>query len=139
MKNKKQKTVSWILRLAAAAVLFQTLFFKFAGAEESIYIFTTLGMEPWGRIGSGIVELIAVVLLLVPGTVSVGALLASGVMVGAIGSHLTRLGIVVADDGGTLFALALVVFSSSLGLLWLHRGELPLVGSTLGSDDRGFS
>ncbi len=101
--------VSWIVRLVAAAILLQTLFFKFTGAEESKFIFTQLGVEPWGRIGSGIVELIAAVLLLIPRTAKYGALLGLGVMAGAIGSHLTVLGIVVKDDGGTLFVLALVV------------------------------
>ncbi len=101
--------ISWIVRLIAAAILLQTLFFKFTGAEESKFIFTQLGAEPWGRFGSGIVELIAAVLLLIPRTAKYGALLGLGVMAGAIGSHLTVLGIVVKDDGGTLFILALVV------------------------------
>ncbi|RJP35936.1 MAG: DoxX family protein [Phycisphaerales bacterium] len=119
--------VSWVLQIVAAVILFQTLFFKFTGAEESVYIFTTLGMEPWGRIGSGVVELVAVVLLLVPRTVVVGALLALGVITGAIASHLTKLGIVVRDDGGLLFGLALVVFVSSLGILLIRRRRLAVL------------
>src|ERR1051326_1027799 len=114
MSACKTKTlVSWTFQLIAAAILFQTLFFKFTAAEESVYIFTTLGIEPWGRIGSGLAELLAVVLLLVPRTVTLGALLALGVISGAIVSHLTRLGIVVKNDGGLLFALALIVFACS--------------------------
>ena len=118
---------SWALRLILAVILLQTLFFKFSGAKESVYIFSTLGMEPWGRIGSGIVELIASILLLIPGTVTRGALLSLGVISGAILSHLTRLGIALpaVDDHGELFALAVVVFAGSLGLLLLHRRELP--------------
>ena len=88
--SKSQSVVSWVLQLVAAAILFQTLFFKFTGAPESIYIFTTLGLEPWGRIGSGVVELIACVLLLVPRTVPLGAILALCVISGAIVSHLTK-------------------------------------------------
>src|SRR5687768_12616345 len=91
---------SWIARLIAAAILLQTLFFKFTGASESVYIFTKVGQEPWGRYGSGVVELIASVLLFVPGLTAVGALLALGVMAGAIFFHLTTLGLVVQDDGG---------------------------------------
>jgi hypothetical protein len=124
-----RSAIDWTLRLVVALILFQTLFFKFTGAEESVYIFTKLGMEPWGRIGSGVGELIAVVLLLVPRTVVYGAGLALAVIVGAIVSHLTRLGIVVQDDGGLLFGLALVVFSASLGLLWTRRRELPWIGA----------
>lgn len=115
---------SWILRLVVAGILLQTLWFKFTGAEESVYIFSTLGIEPWGRIGSGIAELVAAVLLLIPGTVHYGALLALGVISGAIISHLTKLGIVVQNDGGLLFGLAVFVFAGSLALLTLHAQPL---------------
>jgi hypothetical protein len=120
--------VSWALQLAAAGILFQTLFFKFTAAPESVYIFSTLGMEPAGRIGSGIAELMASILLLAPSTIPLGALLAMGVMSGAIISHVTVLGIVVQNDGGLLFALAVTVFVCSAVILILRRAELPFVG-----------
>jgi len=121
---------SWILRGIAAVILLQTLFFKFTGAKESVYIFTTLGMEPWGRIGSGVAELIASILLLLPQTVVFGAIMSLGVISGAIFFHLTKLGIALplVDDHGELFALAVVVFVCSLAILIMHRQELPLVG-----------
>jgi len=121
---------SWFLRGVAAVILLQTLFFKFTGAAESVYIFTTLGMEPWGRIGSGIAELIAAVLLLLPQTVVFGAIMSLSVISGAIFFHLTKLGIALplVDDHGELFALAVVVFVCSLAVLIMHRQELPLVG-----------
>ena len=129
MKPCKAKTItSWILQLIAAVILFQTLFFKFTGAEESKYIFQTLGMEPWGRIGSGFAELIAAVLLLVPRTVTLGALLSLGVISGAIVSHLTKLGIVAKNDGGLLFGLAITVFLCSALILVIRRRQIPLVG-----------
>jgi len=114
----------WILRLLAAIILLQTLYFKFSAAPESIYIFSRLGMEPWGRIGTGILELIAGVLLLVPATTAFGAALSSLLMAGAIFFHVTKLGIVVQDDGGQLFIYALIVFVSSLVLVILHRNDL---------------
>jgi len=119
--------VSWTLRGVAAVLLLQTLFFKFTGAKESVYIFSTLGMEPWGRIGSGVVELIAAILLLAPRTVVYGAAISVGVISGAIFFHLTKLGIKLpaVDDNGELFALALVVFFCSAGVLILHRHDLP--------------
>src|SRR6266481_6410577 len=118
---------SWVLRGIAAVILLQTLFFKFTGAKESVYIFSTLGLEPWGRIGSGVVELIASILLLTPRTVVFGAALSLGVIGGAIMSHLTRLGIALpaVGDNGELFALALVVFVASAIVLLMHRSELP--------------
>lgn len=110
MKGK----ILFILRLAVAAILLQTLYFKFTGAPESKFIFSTLGVEPWGRFFSGAVELIASILLLMPGTQIFGAVIGLGVMVGAILSHIFMLGLVVQDDGGLLFALACTVFVSCL-------------------------
>ena len=126
--SKSQTVLSWILQLTVAGILLQTLFFKFTAADESVYIFSTLGAEPWGRIASGIVELIASVLLLVPATAPIGALLTMGVMVGAIASHLLVLGIEVKGDGGLLFGLALTAFAASALVLALRRTALPLVG-----------
>jgi len=126
--SRGQQVFSWILQVLAAAILLQTLFFKFTGAEESVYIFSTLGVEPVGRISSGVVELIAAVLLLVPSTVAAGALLALGVMAGAIMSHLTLLGVEVKDDGGLLFGLAVAVFVSAAMVLFLRRAEIPVLG-----------
>jgi len=127
--NRAFVFTSWALRLIVAVILLQTLFFKFSAAKESVYIFSTLGMEPWGRIGSGIVELIAAILLLIPGTVTVGALLSLGVISGAILSHLTRLGIALpaVGDHSELFALAVVFFVCSFAVLLLHREELPWI------------
>jgi uncharacterized membrane protein YphA (DoxX/SURF4 family) len=114
----------WILRLLAAVILLQTLYFKFSAAPESIYIFSKLGMEPWGRIGTGILELIAGILLLIPATTVFGALLAIGLMAGAIFFHITKLGIIVQDDGGQLFIYALLVFASSIALVIIYRNDL---------------
>jgi hypothetical protein len=122
---KLHHALSWAGQLVAAAILAQTLFFKFTAAPESVFIFTRLGVEPWGRLASGVVELGAVVLLLVPRTAALGALLALGVMSGAILAHLTRLGIAVQGDGGLLFALALVTWACAAGVLWLRRAQLP--------------
>jgi putative oxidoreductase len=131
MKGAIMQVLAWILQLAVAAILLQTLFFKFTGAAESVYIFSTLGMEPWGRYASGVAELIASVLLLIPGCAAFGALLAIGVISGAIVSHLTVLGIEVQGDGGLLFALAVIVFICSLAILALRWRELPILGAML--------
>jgi hypothetical protein len=130
MLTRNQTVLSWALQLLVAGILFQTLFFKFTGAAESVYIFTTLGVEPWGRIASGLAELAAVVLLLYPPTVIYGAVLAVGVITGALLSH-TKLGLVVQDDGGLLFGLAVTVFVAGLAIIYLRRGELPIVGDRL--------
>jgi hypothetical protein len=120
--------LSWACQIIAAVILGQTLFFKFTGAPEPIFIFTTLGAEPWGRIGSGIMELAAVVLLLMPRTAAAGAGLAIGLMGGAIGAHLTKLGIEVQGDGGTLFGLAITTLACAVVVLLIRRRELPVVG-----------
>jgi hypothetical protein len=131
--SKGLSITSWILQLVAAVILFQTLFFKFTGAKESIYIFSTVGMEPWGRIGSGVVELIASIMLMIPATVTVGAIIALVTISGAIFFHLTKLGIALpaVNDRGELFALAVVVFVVSLAILFIRRTEIPLVGNRL--------
>lgn len=131
--TRLQSILSWTLQIAVAVILLQTLFFKFTGAAESVYIFSALGAEPWGRIASGVVELIAAGLILYPRTAALGAALSLGVISGAIVSHVTRLGIAIPEvgDRGELFALAVVVFVASASVLVLHRRELPLVGAYL--------
>ncbi|MBL0744951.1 DoxX family protein [Chryseolinea lacunae] len=99
----------WGARVVAALIMLQTLFFKFSASAESVYIFTTVGMEPWGRIAVGVFELIAAVLLLVPATAWLGAGLGLGLMIGALGMHFTLLGIEVQGDHGYLFTLSLIV------------------------------
>ena len=132
------KAVLWLLRLVVAGILLQTLFFKFTGAAESVYIFETLGAEPYGRLGSGVAELVASVLILVPSTVAVGALLSLGVMSGAILSHLTVLGIEIMGDGGLLFALAIIVFACSAAVLLAFIDQLPVLGPMLRARIRGM-
>jgi len=127
--TNRTKTISWIGQIVAAVILGQSLFFKFTGAPEAVHIFTALGVEPWGRSALGLVELGTVILLLVPGTAALGAVLAMGLMVGAIGSHLTVLGVSVRGDGGTLFVMAWVVLVASAVVAWVRRRELPVVGA----------
>lgn len=113
----------WVLRIIAALIMLQTLYFKFSGAEESVYIFSQLGMEPWGRIGTGALELIASMLILYPRTTFFGSVLAAGLMVGAVVAHIIKLGIVVKDDGGQLFIYALLVLISSIILAIIYRQD----------------
>ena len=133
MTLKTGALASWALQVTVAVILLQTLFFKFTGAKESVYIFTTVGAEPWGRIGSGILELVAAVMLLTPALVTYGAILTVGVMSGAILSHLTILGIEVKGDGGLLFGLALTCCVGSLVILAIRRTAIPVVGRYLGA------
>lgn len=113
----------WVLRIIAALIMLQTLYFKFTGAEESVYIFSQLGMEPWGRIGTGILELIASILILYPKTTFFGSVLAIVLMTGAIVAHLTKLGVEVKNDGGQLFIYALIVLMSSIILVVIYRND----------------
>jgi putative oxidoreductase len=115
--------ISWILRIAAAAILIQTLFFKFTGHPESVELFTKLGVEPWGRIGTGIIELITGILLLLPPTVFVGAFMGIGLMAGAILSHLTVLGIESKGDGGQLFTLAIIELVLCIVIALLYKQQ----------------
>ncbi len=118
-----QNILSWLLRVAAAAILLQTLYFKFTAHPQSVALFSLLGVEPWGRIGTGIIELITGILLLIPATAFVGAFLGIGLMSGAILSHLAVIGIESHGDGGLLFGLAIAVFVMCAAIMWLHRGQ----------------
>ncbi len=124
MKNF-QSLLFWAARIIAAVIMAQTLYYKFSASEESVYIFTTVGMEPWGRIGIGVFELIASVLILIPSTVWIGSLLAVGLMAGALGMHLTMLGIEVKGDGGQLFVYALLVMVCGAYAFWQSRKDIP--------------
>lgn len=110
--------------MVAAVIMLQTLYFKFTAQPESVYIFTQVGIEPWGRIATGVAELIASALLLVPATIALGALMSVGIMAGAIATHLFILGITVQGDGGQLFAYAMIVMISSVILLWMHQDQV---------------
>jgi uncharacterized membrane protein YphA (DoxX/SURF4 family) len=127
----KLSVLSWILRIVAAVILLQTLFFKFTAAPESVYIFTKVNAEPWGRIGSGVIELIAAILLLWPRFTWLGSVLTLATASGAILSHLTLLGIEVQGDKGLLFGLAITIFVASAVNLILHRAEIPVIGGKL--------
>lgn len=120
---KLQLIISWILRIVAAGIMLQTLYFKFTGHEQSVRLFTELGMEPWGRIGTGVFELIASILILYPRTTGWGAALGLGLMAGAIFFHITRLGIKFDGDYG-LFTLAVIAFVTCLILLAINREQL---------------
>ena len=117
--------LSWVCRLIAASIMLETLYFKFTGHPESVWIFSKMHMEPWGRYGQGIWELMASILLFVPSTAWLGAILALGAMGSAIMSHLGVLGIVVQNDHGLLFGMACVTFASSLEVLWIHQRSVP--------------
>lgn len=124
MSNQPKKFLFWVLRIVPAVILLQTLFFKFTAAEESVYIFSKLGIEPWGRIGSGIAELVAAILILIPFTTGIGAIIALGVISGALISHLTILGIEVQGDHGQLFIYALIVLVCCILLLVFEKNRL---------------
>ena len=131
LPSRAERIVDWICRLVAAVILAQTLWFKFTGADESLYIFTKLGLEPWGRYGAGVAELMAAILLLTPRFAWAGALLALGVITGALAGHFAVLGVVVRNDGGLLFGLAVTVFATSSLTAFLHRRQIPVVSQIL--------
>ncbi|MEO5675514.1 MAG: DoxX family protein [Chitinophagales bacterium] len=125
--TKKTRIFIWLIKIIAAFIMLQSLYFKFSAHPEAVYIFTTLGMEPWGRIGLGVLELIASILILIPRTSWIGAVLALGLMSGAVFFHLTILGFVVYNDGGKLFIMAIIVILCSAIILWANRRRVPVL------------
>lgn len=124
--------ISWIFQFIAAIIMLQTLFFKFSGAEESIYIFSAIGMEPWGRYLTATMELIAGLLLLTIKWNYIGAIMGVGLMAGAIFFHLTTLGIEVQNDGGYLFVLSLAVLISSIIVTLLNFDKVKTLLKSFG-------
>lgn len=121
------KTASLLLRIVIALILVQTLRYKFTAHPDSVYIFTKIGLEPFGRIGIGVLELIAAILIIIPKTIWAGALLSTGLMAGAVFSHLTDLGIEVNNDHGKLFYIAVGLFLLSSIILINQRKNIPVV------------
>lgn len=122
--TKGAKLLSWVTAILSAIIMLQTLYFKFTAAPESVYIFTQLGLEPFGRIGVGVAELIASILLIIPKGRFSGALMGISLMMGAVIGHLTKLGIDIMNDGGYLLALCLIVLVNCLICLYLERKQL---------------
>ena len=129
--SRSATITAWIAALIAAALLGQTLLFKFTGAPEAVHIFSTLGVEPWGRYAAGVAELVTVILMLIPATAAVGALLGLGTMAGALAAHFGPLGFLDTDGTPTLFVLAIVVTLACATVLWLRRGQLPVIGARI--------
>ena len=127
MSNK----IFLVLRILVAVILIQTLRYKFTAHPDSVYIFSKIGLEPVGRIGIGIIELIAALFLLINRTVWLGAIIALGVISGALFMHLTDLGLEINNDGGTLFFMALGIFILSLTILFKERKKIPFIGKSL--------
>jgi len=126
-----KKYLPLVIRIIIAVLLIQTLFYKFTAHEDSVYIFEKAGLGDTGRIGSGIAELIAAILILIPRTIWIGATLTLGIIAGAILTHLTKIGIEVNGDGGTLFFMAIFIFILSSITLFLHRKNIPFIGSKI--------
>ena len=126
-----KKTIDLGLRILIAVILLQTLRYKFTAHPDSVYIFTQVGLEPYGRISIGILELISAILILIPKTIWLGAGLTLGIITGAIVMHITKIGIEVNDDGGTLFYMALLIFILALFVLWKIRKNIPIIGKSL--------
>ena len=123
------KSLLLVLRIVVAIILIQTLGFKFTAHPDSVYIFTKVGLEPFGRIGIGVLELIEAILILIHKKIWTGALLTAGLLSGAVMMHLTQLGIEINNDGGTLFYMALGVLLLSLIILWNERKKIPILGN----------
>lgn len=119
-----------ILKIIAAIIMLQTLFFKFSGAQQSIDLFTKLAgeNEAFLRVGTGILELIASILLFIPKKTWLGAVLVLGLMGGAVMAHLTKLGINHNNDNGVLFFAAVFVLITSVLVLWNERKNIPIIG-----------
>ena len=125
--SRRQRIISWTCALVAASIMIETLFFKFTGSKESVYIFQKMGTEPWMRWIQGIWELLASLCLLTPPLRWMGGILTTGAMSAAILSHMTWLGYSILGDHGLLFCMAITTFTCGFTVLILHRHQIPFV------------
>jgi putative oxidoreductase len=114
--------LSWLAQLVAAAILGMAGLSKLSSAPDSVALFTRLGVEPWGRYLLGAVELLTALLLLWPKSAVVGGVLGMVLMLGAIATHLFRIGITYGGDP-SLFLMATVVLLASAATITLRRGH----------------
>jgi uncharacterized membrane protein YphA (DoxX/SURF4 family) len=124
MKKQPSAIIQWILRIIASLIMLQTLYYKFSGSAESVYIFSQMNMEPWGRYATGMAELVASLLILYKPTTAIGSFFAVAIMSGALLSHAFVLGVEVMEDHGLLFLYALIVWVAAILLLWIEREKL---------------
>lgn len=122
-----KKIFSWLLRIIIAILFLQTLSFKFTAHPDSVYIFSKLGVEPYGRVALGIIELITSLLILIPRTKLVGILFSFFIILGAIASHFFVIGIEIKGDGGGLLLYAFIIFIACVLLFILYRKEFQKV------------
>lgn len=126
--KKSLVIVLWGCRILVSLILLQTLYFKFTAHPESVLLFTKLGVEPWGRIALGCIELLVGIGLLIPRLSLLASFGAVGILSGAILTHLAIIGIESNGDGGQLFLMAIIGFAAaSVAFLvqWNHRKTLP--------------
>jgi len=128
---KTKIIISRILRITIAGILLQTLYFKFTAHPDSVYIFSQLGVEPYGRIGLGIAEVISSILILLSRTKLLGTVLAFFIICGALMAHFLVIGIEIKGDGGGLLTLAFIVLVACIGLFFLHKNEFQKAISKL--------
>lgn len=127
------KKIIFVLKIIAAIIMMQTLFYKFSGAQESVDLFTKLAgeNEAYMRVGTGVLELIASVLLFIPKSIWFGAFMTIGLMSGAILGHLTKIGISHNNDGGLLFGAAIFILIVGVLVLFIEKKNIPYIGKTL--------
>lgn len=145
---KKLNITSWIMQgITAIVFLGMGALPKLTGQYMPEQIFEKVGMGAVGMYGTGVAELLAGVLILLPRTNWIGAALGAMVMLGAIGSHLfTGLGISPTfinpnsgetESGAMLFPFALLLLGLCLGVFALRRLHPAATTAPAGDDDAG--
>ena len=124
---KKTSLLSFVIRIAISLIYLQTLYFKFTAHPDSVYIFSKLGLEPYGRIGIGMLELIVAILLVLNKTKLLSIIVSLGIITGAIASHLLVIGITIKEDHGGLFTLAIIIFTLNIVLIYLHKTDFSKI------------
>jgi putative oxidoreductase len=113
--GKTMNVVLWLLQIAAAGMFVFVGFLKLSGNEQMVGLFAAIGLGQWFRYLTGTLEVAGAILLLIPRTSGLGALMLVGVMIGAVMTHLFVVG------GSPLMAIILLGVTSLVA--WERRQQ----------------
>ena len=111
--GKIMNVALWALQIAAAGMFLMVGFLKLSGDPQLVGLFEAIGIGQWFRYLTGTLEVVGAILLLIPRTSGLAALMLAGVMACAIVTHVFIVG------GSPLGAIILLVVTGLIA--WGRR------------------
>jgi putative oxidoreductase len=115
--------VLWVLQIAAAGMFLMVGFLKLSGNAQLVGLFQAIGIGQWFRYLTGTLEVAGAILLLIPRTSGLGALMLAVVMICAVATHVFIVG------GSPFMAIILLVVTGVVAWGRRQRTMNLLTGS----------